>query len=152
MVRAAAWCLVLGMCVLALGCGRSRRQAAAREESRLKPLAVLYGQFTGQNRGNPPANEDQFKAFLRSMDPERLAAFGVNDADELFISERDGKPYVVLYGAARGSSPTGPAGAPLIAYEQEGVGGNRYVASSIGAVEEVDESRFRELVPGASVP
>lgn len=152
MARTAAWCLVLGMCALALGCGRSRRQAAAREESRLKPLALLYGQFTGRNRGNPPASEAQFKEFIRSRGPEQLASFGVDDVDELFVSERDGKPYVVLYGEAAQGNPPGPAGAPVIAYEQEGVGGKRFVASSMGAVEEVDEARFRELVPHASTP
>ncbi|MFW5693154.1 MAG: hypothetical protein ACOCWL_02965 [Thermoguttaceae bacterium] len=152
MPRTAVWCLVLGMCVVALGCGRSRRQAAAREESRLKPLAVLYGQFTGRNRGNPPANDAQFKEFIRSHDAEQLASLGVDDVDELFVSERDGEPYVVLYGDAAQGNPPGPAGAPVVAYEQEGVRGKRFVASSMGAVEEVDEARFRELVPGASAP
>ncbi len=52
------------MCLLAFGCGRSRRQAAAREESRLKPLSLYYGQFTGRNRGNPPADEAQLKQFI----------------------------------------------------------------------------------------
>jgi hypothetical protein len=36
-----------------------------------------------------------------------------------------------------------------VAYEQEGVDGKRYVATVVGAVEEVDEARFRELVPDA---
>ncbi len=152
MSRTAAWCLVLVMCVLALGCGRSRRQAAAREESRLKPLAVLYGQFTGRNRGNPPAGEAQCKEFIRSLGAESLASFEVDDVDEMFISERDGKPYAVLYGDSADANPPGPAGAPVIAYEQEGVRGKRFVASSMGAVEEVDEARFRELVPDASAP
>ena len=54
---------------------------------------------------------------------------------------------MVLYGAPDG--PPGPGGAPVIAYEQEGVGGKRFVASSLAAIEEVDEARFRELVPNA---
>ena len=38
---------------------------------------------------------------------------------------------------------------PIIAYEQTGVGDKRLVASSLGGVEEVDEARFRKLVPSA---
>jgi hypothetical protein len=36
---------------------------------------------------------------------------------------------------------------PIIAYEQTGVNGKRFVASSIGGIEEVDATRFQELVP-----
>ena len=41
------------------------------------------------------------------------------------------------------------AGQPVIAYEQEGVGGKRFIASSLGAVDEVDEATLAQLVPGA---
>jgi len=37
----------------------------------------------------------------------------------------------------------------VVAYEQEGVNGKRFVASKMGAVEEVDEARFRKMVPSA---
>lgn len=151
-IRMAAWSLFAGVCLLALGCGGAQRQAEQREESRLKPLALFYGQFTGQHRGNPPADEAQLKDFIRSQGPEALASFQVKDVDGLFLSERDGKPYVVLYGDAAKSNPPGPAGAPVVAYEQEGIGSMRFVASSMGAVEEVDEPRFRELVPAAANP
>ncbi|MDZ7616995.1 MAG: hypothetical protein U1E05_08325 [Patescibacteria group bacterium] len=152
MVRMAAWSLLAAACLLALGCGGARRQAEQREESRLKPLALFYGQFTGQHRGRPPASETQLKEFIQAQGPEALASFQVNDVDALFVSERDGKPYVVLYADAAKGNPPGPAGAPVIAYEQEGAGGLRYVASSMGAVEEVDDARFRELVSLPAVP
>jgi hypothetical protein len=38
---------------------------------------------------------------------------------------------------------------PVIAYEQEGIDGKRFIATSVGAIEEVDAARFRELVPDA---
>ena len=74
-----------------------------------------------------------------------LANLGVTDPAKLWISSRDKQPYVILYGPVSG--PPGPAGQPVIAYESKGVGGKRFVASSLGAVDEVTEARFKELVP-----
>jgi hypothetical protein len=130
------------------GCTGSQSQSAEREQSNLKPLAVLYGQFIARHGGQPPASEEEFKAFIDSLDESELPA-EIEDREQLFVSSRDGKPYVVLYGKAATSGPPGPAGSPVVAYEQEGQGGTRFVASSMGAVEEVDEPRFAEWVPSA---
>jgi hypothetical protein len=119
--------------------------AAARHN-----LALLYGQFTGQHRGQPPKSEAEFRAFIEAKGKPLLASFGIADVESLFTSPRDKKPYVVRYGVVTG--PPGPAGQPVIAYEQEGVGGKRFVASSLGAVDEIDEevvgwlTRRRDLV------
>lgn len=113
----------------------------------MKPLVVFYGRFIAAHRGQPPASEEEFKAFLKTMSPEALRSFNVSDTETLFVSTRDQKPYVVKYGKATG--PAGPGGVPVIAYEQEGVGGRRYIATSVGAVQEVDETEFRKLVPDA---
>jgi len=154
MRRRRYWELVLlAFCLVPLvGCGGAERKALEQEGSNLKPLSIFYGQFIGQHRGKPPASEAEFKQFLQSMSPEQLASLQVKDVDSLFVSERDQKPYVFLFGEAAKNNPPGPAGSPVIAYEQLGVGGKRFVASSMGAVEEVDEARFRELVPGAPAP
>ena len=58
---------VLAFCVLPSGCGGSGRESQEREESNLKPLAVLYGQFIGRHRDQPPGSEEEFKAFIRSL-------------------------------------------------------------------------------------
>lgn len=137
--------MVLACCAL-VGCGANEAKVS-QEASNLKPLMVLYGQYIGTHRGQPPANEAEFKAYVKTITPDVLQSLGAKDPESLFISSRDTKPYVIIYGPASG--PPGPAGQPVIAYEQEGVGGKRYVASNLGAVEEVDETRFRELVPGA---
>ena len=137
-------------CTLATGCGGSQRESQEREESNLKPLAIFYGQFTGQHRGRPPSDEDEFKQFIRSLGSEQLATFGVTDPESLFISSRDQKPYVIIYGGAARSA-VGTLGGPsrVVAYEQVGKDGLRLVANDLGAVEEVDEARFREMVPDA---
>lgn len=138
--------LIAVLCTLALGCG-TRTASQPQQQSRLKALAVLYGQYMGQHRGQPPANEAEFKKFIESQAKTLSNNFGINDPASVFVSERDGKPYVIVYG--KPSGPAELAGAPVIAYEQEGSGGKRFVACSLGAVEEVDSARFRQLVPGA---
>ncbi len=128
------------------GCSPGGKASAPLQESNLKPLGLLYGQFMGQHQGRPPESEAEFKKFIQEKGLGMLKQFNVPDVDSLFISPRDKQPYVVLYGPPKG--PPGLAGQPVIAYEQVGVRGRRFVTNSLGTVEEVDEAKFRELVPG----
>jgi hypothetical protein len=140
-------CLVLAMLVALLvsGCGGTRTASQKTEQSTLKPLAVFYGRYISSHMGQPPPNEEEFKKFVSSLPAEDLKGFNLTSADQVFVSDRDKQPYKVIYGVPSG--PPGPAGAPVIAYEQQGVGGKRFVASNLGAVEEVDEAKFKEYVP-----
>lgn len=113
------------------------------EESRLKPLALLYGQYTGQHMGKAPANEEEFQKFV-SQQISFLQQFKISDPSQLFISERDGKPYRVVY--AGEPSPGQLLGAPIVAWEQEGINGKRFVGNTLGAVKEVSEEEFRQLI------
>jgi len=122
-------------------------EAVQEQASTIKPLAVLYGKYIGEHRGQPPASEAEFKAYVQANGKPILDANKISDADSLFTSSRDHQPYVILYGPLKG--PPGPAGQPVFAYEKVGVNGKRYVASSLGAVEEVDDAKFKELVPAA---
>jgi len=134
-----------GLASLLVGCSNSA-QEAAQESSNIKPLALFYGQYVGRHQGTPPPNEAEFKAFVKE-NQATVQGLTIADADALFVSSRDNKPYVVIYGAASG--PPGPGNQPVVIYEQEGVNGMRYVSSSLGAVEEVDEAKFRQYVPQA---
>lgn len=142
--RRAVGLVALAVLVLPLfGCG-SKRENVAQIQSNLRPLAMFYGQFQGRN-GRAPASEVEFKAYLRALPPADLTTWGATDVDGLFVSSRDGQPYVVLYGDAAKKAP-GPADSRVIAYEKTGVGGKRFVATVLGSVEEVDEARFGQLV------
>jgi hypothetical protein len=134
--------------VFGVSFGCSGNQAAVeRETSNLKPLSVLYGKYLSQHRGQAPADEAALKSFAKKLDPKELEALGVKDIDSLFISARDKKPYTIVYG---NNATSAPGEDVVIAYEQEGLSGKRYVATRLGRIEEVDEARFREMVPTSS--
>ena len=140
--------LVVLSCLLAGGCGPGTAPPPAPQEVHLKQLAILYGKYTGRHQGQGPKSEDDFKAFIKKLPPADLAGADPNNIDALFTSPRDGQPYKVLYNV-RMASP-GPQGAPVIAYEQTGEGGRRYVADALGGVQELDEEAFAKRVPEAS--
>jgi len=125
-----------------IGCGRSN-SSAETESSNLKPLAVYYGRFVGANRGKGPKDENQLKEFIRNRPADELSTMGITDVDSLFISSRDKKPYKFKF---EEKQPM-PGQLSIFAWEQDGVNGKRFVGGTLGQIEEVDEARFRELVP-----
>jgi hypothetical protein len=133
---------------LAFGGGCTNTAAITEQASTLKPLAVLYGKYRGEHAGNPPGSDAEFRAFVQTSGKPILDANQIPSVDVLFTSSRDNQPYVILYGPLTG--PPGPGGEPVFAYEKVGVNGKRYVATSLGAVQEVDEAEFKRLVPGGS--
>jgi hypothetical protein len=138
-------CLICVASVVFLGgCGGGSKPQP-KAEAHLQALAVFYGRYLSQNRGQPPADEKAFKQFLARLNPSEFTSFGLANPDEMFVSPRDNQPYVVRYNVP--VAPPGPQGPAVVAYEQTGVGERRYVAFGLGGVEEVDETRFRQLVP-----
>ena len=139
-------CLVWGVIVAIsgglVGCGGSEGPHERPEgEAPLKQFTVLYGHYLANNRGKPPKDVAQLKAFAKTVDVKK---FGVDDLERAFVSPRDGQPYVLATQAAGVPDPSRPG---VIAYEQTGKGGRRFIAFSTTAVEEVDAARFAELVP-----
>jgi hypothetical protein len=101
--------------------------------------------YMAQHRGAPPRNEAEFKKFIEMAGPEHKH-LGIDNVDELFVSERDGQPYVVAYGKL---GPKVPAlGGPITIYEKVGADGKRFVATDL-TVETVTEEEFQRIVPNA---
>jgi hypothetical protein len=128
---------------LLVGCGGPTGGSGKKETSRVRVLTMLYTRTSSQ-LGRNPKDEQEFKEKLKSYDLA-LDKAGVSSIDELFISERDGQPLGIYYGPH-------PPGSDVVVYEQTGVDGMRYVGHRIGMVEEVDEAKFRELVPAGAAP
>jgi len=124
-----------------LACAPSSNKDAERELSHIRLITSLYVRAASQLRHNPK-DEAEFKQAIASSDV-KLENLRVNAIDELFVSERDGKPLVVIYGAQLPASG-------VIVYEQEGVNGLREVGYALGKVAEVDAAEFAKLVPNAN--
>lgn len=122
------------------GCGPSSGTDARRmQSSRLRDVISLYV-YAGRALGRPLRDEAEFKEFINKQGSKVMEKAGVNSADELLVSERDGKPFVVLY-----KKPANDNAAGVVAYEAEGVDGVRDVGYELGNIKEMDEDQFREL-------
>ena len=119
-----------------VGCSASKNPSATEETSHLRLLTNVIAR-SSRELGRDAANEQELKTAIDKMglSPQ---AMKVASIDELFVSERDGQPFVIVYGP----SPHGVA-----AYEQTVVYGKRQVGFKLGNIEEVDEARFQELIP-----
>jgi hypothetical protein len=91
-------------------------------ELNLRYVGMAYTQYL-TDKGQSPQSLDELKSVL--------AEFG--DPEQLGISPRDGKPYVIV-----------PAG-KVLAYEQVGVAGKRFVVDRRFTAWEVDDAEFRKL-------
>ncbi|MBN2022412.1 MAG: hypothetical protein JW809_06415 [Pirellulales bacterium] len=135
------------------GCSReSQGKNVTRDPAQVATLAKLYGDYRKAHGGKAPPDEAAFKAFVKEAVAKGTAsppgAKPVSDPEALFVSEGDGQPLVILYGPGALDGPKeGPGGMPVVMYEQEGVGGKRFVASPMGLVNEVNQERFEQLVP-----
>jgi hypothetical protein len=127
---------------LATGCG-SGAAASHKGVAHLKAITVLYFKANSLLHKNPET-EAEFKKVIADSKPD-LGVLGASNIDDLFVSDRDNQPLVIMYGQA----PKGVA-AGVVAYEQTGVDGKRLVGNRGGQVEEADATRFAQLVPSPS--
>jgi len=141
---------ILGVCLVTVACSDGQKPQSESEKN-LQTLAVYYGRFMSQNRGQGPPNEEAFKKFVKSRPPVELESFGFNaeTADHMFISPRDQAPYGIAYKVASGV-PRPDGTTVMVIWEQTGVNGKRYVADAVGRIEEIDEATFQQRL--AAVP
>ena len=130
-------------CAVFLGCGSAKVEPRPVEMS-LQKLVVIYGQYLRDHRGSAPADEAAFRKSIEELPESDRTARGLNDIDALLTSPRDKQLYVVRYGDKIGAP--GPNGAPWIAHEKTGQGGQRYVGFATGQMEEVSEQRLQEVL------
>jgi len=123
-----------------VGCNSPEvKQEVKRRGSNLQSLAGMYRMYSSENGGHPPANETDLKNFIQEQGLEHFEPFGITTVDDLFISPRDGEPYVVVYGGSELPE--------ILAYERLGTETGRWIVSSMAVVAEVNESAFKELFP-----
>jgi hypothetical protein len=141
--RPAITLIVLGLIAFS-GCG-SDDALESPTAAKLKGLGNFYLELAANKGGKGPANEQEFKKHLRSIPDFVLSSHGLDskNIDAGFVSERDGEPFVVIYGITiSGISGTT---APLVAHEKTGKNGKRLVAFANGKIDLVDEARLQSL-------
>lgn len=149
----AAFCLAV-LSLFALGCQTSPDTKAA-SNNELKQLGGQYMDFF-RARGKTPADEKEFKEFITAnMTDVKRQLLGITDIEKLFISPRDGKPFVVRYELKMSSGPPTSGEGTLIngdviAYESVGSGGFRHVTSSLGQLTELSLEDLRKVAPDAN--
>jgi hypothetical protein len=138
--------LTVALCfcgAIAAGCSSD---TGGEHQSNLRGLAAYYSQYKAKNRGQVPPSEKVFKDYIAAELSAAGAPTSADKIDAMFVSNRDGKPFVVHYGGDKAW-----AYADLLAYEQEGRDGIRHVAYALGGVESVSEEQFgRMAAPSAA--
>lgn len=88
--------------------------------------------------GHEPRNREELLTTVRGMiiQPE------IEDRDSILISPRDSEPYVVIYGSKLIDGNKDNARSTVIAYEQKGAEGKRYVLMAGQNIEVLSDQEF----------
>jgi hypothetical protein len=123
----------------ACGGGRTLDEQA---QANLRRVAQFYQQYVASHDGTEPQSAEELRQWVAGSDPAKLAISSDTDLDAVFVSLRDGQPYIVVPAGKGGVTQQGDR---IIAHEQTGSGGKRMVAFDIGRVTEMDEMLFVHL-------
>jgi hypothetical protein len=135
----------LGMVLLSIyfgqvGCGPPAAKPEPDAKVRLTKVLRLYQVYVDKNKKGPP-NEQALREFGQKLSPKERDEYLIGDElDNIFTSPRDKQKYVVTYNLKL--EPSGKTRA--VAWEADGKDGKRFVALSVGYVEEYSEERFKE--------
>jgi hypothetical protein len=122
------------------GCGRRVAPPPPEAKVRLTQLLRLYQAYIDKNGKGPP-NERALQEFARKLSPqERDERLIGDDLENIFTSPRDQQKYAIRFNLK--FNPGGPIRA--VAWEAQGKDGLRFVALSVGQVEEYDEATLKE--------
>src|SRR5262245_30777771 len=126
-----------------LGCESGSSGVTETEgKTRLTRLLRLYQLFVSKKK-KPPASEQELRDMAKQLTPQEREDFLIgDDLENIFISPRDKEPFVVKYNLKL--DPGGPTQG--VAWEAKGKDGKRYIALSIGYVEEYGEETLKEYV------
>jgi hypothetical protein len=139
------WLAILSS-LIAAGCSDSKSGAiGALNNENIKRLTNLYSMYQAAHSFQGPAEEAAFKGFIKDQAAWRLKLMQVDPdkLEDLYISERDRKPFKVKYGVV-----SGPGAVNALVFEQDGLNGKRQVGFNGGTVEEADDAQYKEMWEG----
>jgi hypothetical protein len=107
---------------------------------RLTKVLSLYKLYVDKHKKGPP-NEQALRELGQKLSPQERDEYLIgDDLDSIFISPRDNQKYVIQYNLRL--DPGGQTRA--VAWEATAQDGMRFVALSMGYVEEYDDETFKE--------
>lgn len=133
------WMLCASAALLA-GCGQGQATAQRPDaEDRINKLYNLYRAYVDAHQ-RPPPNEQALREFGQKLTPEQRSARLIgDDLENIFISPRDGKKFVVRYNVR-----LDPSQSKAVIWEETGQNGLHWVALSIGYTTQCDEETLKE--------
>ncbi len=126
------WCLIAG------GCSSSTPVQVGNPPDptaeKLRKIIVAYGRFCVAEQ-RPPESVEELKPMLAQL----------GDPGDLLRSSRDGQPFVVCWGVDLLAPPSwAKSKTPVLAYEKQGVDGQRYILTTQRRVELMPDQDFRQ--------
>lgn len=121
-------------------------QIGELNKSNIQRVSNLYAAFQNtKGGGRGPKDQAELTQFIKEFDPHKLEMMGVDagTVDQLFLSERDGKPFCIRYKVGGGRGSVDP-----VAFEQVGKDGKWQVGFTGGKVEEVDQTQYLAYLSG----
>jgi len=100
---------------------------------RLRTVGLAYRIFFF-HYNRPPRNESDLRRAFTELGVQGAEP----DLEEQLRSPRDGQPYVFIYGVPLDSDLR----STVLAYEQDGAGGSRYVFTQSGDIKRLTEAEF----------
>jgi hypothetical protein len=128
------------LCCWSLGCGKGTAPPEPEGKVRLTKVLRLYQVYVDKYKKGPP-NEQALRDLGQKLSSKQRDEYLIgDDLDNIFTSPRDNQKYVIRYNLRL--DPGGSSRA--IAWEANGQDGKRFVALSMGYVEEYDDETFKE--------
>jgi hypothetical protein len=136
----------LGLIALAVLAGCGADPLASKTAQRLKGIAEIYLSYAAAKSGGGPESEAVFKKYMKSVDAIQLemAKIDPKAIDDVFVSERDKQPFVIVYGLSitriSGDSKE------VLAYEKTGENGKHLLSYINGKVDHVSADQLQSLL------
>ncbi len=132
--------------LVTLGCGGGsggRDLLAKANKTNLDRICTLYFQYQLGNQGAGPADEATFRSFISGRPGRQLELIGMdpNNIDDVFLSDRDGEGFEILWGVKGGERDPQVA----IVAEKTGVDGMRMIGYNKKPHREVDDAEYQRL-------
>ncbi len=125
------------------GSGSGDALLANANKTSIDRICTLYSQFQLTNQRNGPSDEATFRTYISERPAKQLERIGVDpsDIDSIFVSDRDGEKYEIIWAAVGGERDEPVA----IVAEKTGVDGMRMIGFHKKPHREVDEAEYKRL-------